>query len=58
MTKKNKNNSFKVKWSSPPFSRVIKFSEFDFSKKKQIKLNLNKRELNLLERFLEVRSPN
>ena len=56
MTKKNKNNSFKVKWSSPPFSRVIKFSEFDFSKKKQIKLNLNKRELNFLERFLEVRS--
>ena len=35
---------------------AIKFSEFDFSKKKQIKLNLNKRELNLLERFLEVRS--
>ena len=56
MIKKNKNNSFKVKWSSPPFSRIIKFSEFEIREKKQIKLNLDKKEIKLLERFLEIKS--
>ena len=56
MIKKNINNSFKVKWSSPPFSRIIKFSEFEIREKKQIKLNLDKKEINLLERFLEIKS--
>ena len=56
MTKKNKNNSFKVEWSSPPFSRIIKFSELDIRKKKQIKINLDKKEINLLERFLQIKS--
>ena len=56
MIKKNINNSFKVKWSSPPFSRIIKFSEFEIREKKQIKLNLDKKEIKLLERFLEIKS--
>ena len=56
MIKKNKNNSFKVKWSSPPFSRIIKFSEFEIREKKQIKLDLDKKEIKLLERFLEIKS--
>ena len=52
----SENNSFKVKWSSPPFSRIIKFSEFEIREKKQIKLNLDKKEIKLLERFLEIKS--
>ena len=56
MQKKNTDNSPKIQWASPPFSRVIKVSELNKKNINQFKVNLDKNELILLEKFIEAKS--
>ena len=56
MSKKNKENVFNIKWSAAPFSRIIKISELNLKKTNQYKVNLFKKEIISLEKFLDVKS--
>ena len=58
MSKKNKENVFNIKWNAPPFSRIIKISELNLKKTNQYKVNLFKKEIISLEKFLDVKSIN
>ncbi|MFL2802361.1 MAG: YceD family protein [Paracoccaceae bacterium] len=56
MPKKNKENVHNIKWSAPPFSRIIKISELNLQKINKYKVNLCKKEIISLEKFLDVKS--
>ena len=58
MPKKNKENLNKIKWSTPPFSRVVKISDLNVKKNNQLRINLNKEETISLVKFLDIRSLN
>ena len=58
MPKKHKENLNKVKWRTPPFSRVIKISDLNVKKNNQLRINLNKEETISLVKFLDIRSLN
>ncbi len=58
MSKKNKNFSNKFVWTNPPFSRQIKLLDLNINKKNIFKINLVKKEINSLEKFLGVQSIN
>ena len=58
MSKKNKENLNKIKWSTPPFSRIIKISDLNIKKNNQFKVNLIKKETISLVKFLDIRSLN
>ena len=56
MSKKNKENVLNIKWNAPPFSRIIKISELNLKKNNKYKVNLSKKEVISLEKFLDVKS--
>ena len=56
MPKKTKDNLKKIKWSVPPFSRVIKISDLNVKKNNQFIINLLKKETISLVKFLDIRS--
>ena len=58
MPKKTKDNLKKIKWSVPPFSRVIKVSDLNVKKNNQFIINLIKKETISLVKFLEIKSLN
>ena len=58
MPKKHKKKLNKVKWSTPPFSRVIKISDLNVKKNNQFIINLLKKETISLVKFLDIRSIN
>ena len=58
MPKKIKENLNKIKWNTPPFSRVIKISYLNEKKNNQFKINLIKNETISLVKFLDIRSLN
>ena len=58
MPKKTKDNLKKIKWSTPPFSRVIKISDLNVKKNNQFIINLFKKETISLVKFLDIRSLN
>ena len=58
MPKKTKDNLKNIKWSTPPFSRVIKISDLNLKKNNQFILNLQKKETISLVKFLDIRSLN
>ena len=58
MSKKNKNFSNQFVWTNPPFSRQIKLLDLNINKKNNFKINLVKKEINSLEKFLGVQSIN
>lgn len=58
MKKKNKQTVNKMKWSTPPFSRVIKISDLNIKKNNQLRINLSQKEINSLVKFLDIRSIN
>ena len=58
MPKKNKQNFIKVKWSTPPFSRVIKISDLNVKKNNQFNINLFRKETISLVKFLDIQSLN
>ena len=58
MPKKNKENFNKVKWITPPFSRVVKISDLNVKKNNQFIINLSKKETISLVKFLDLQSLN
>ena len=58
MPKNNKENLNKIKWRTPPFSRVIKISDLNVKKNNQFIINLFKKEIISLVKFLDIRSLN
>ena len=58
MPKKNKENLNKIKWSAPPFSRIVKITNLNVKKNNQLRINLNKEETISLVKFLDIRSLN
>ena len=58
MPKKTKDNLKKIKWTTPPFSRVIKLSDLNVKKNNQFIINLSKKETISLVKFLDIRSIN
>ncbi len=58
MPKKTKDKSKKIEWSNPPFSRVIKISDLNLKKNNQFIINLLKKEIVSLVKFLDIRSLN
>ena len=58
MPKKHKENLNKVKWRTPPFSRVIKISDLNVKKNNQFRINLFKKETISLVKFLDIRAIN
>ena len=57
MPKKTKDNLKKIKWTTPPFSRVIKLSDLNVKKNNQFIINLLKKETKSLVKKVPLPSP-